>query len=353
MGSRLTERVVEQLAELLAIPAVVGYEGPLMRHLAARLEALGLTVRSGPGSVVGCGDDGGDLVLAAHADRHGLVCTGPGSFTYAAHVLPAIRGMPSAPRHAYAETICNQFGEEGVRAYDATTGQTVADGQVAHAAVCGIDDLGIKVPVDGLDGVRPATPIAFTGTLHRNGRRVTAQMDNVLGVAMALVMVEEGYQGTVVFTAEREVGGSWRYLYEQLLCQPDAPRLMLVLDTSPFTDAEAVDAGAVVLRWRDAQASFDTPTVKKLVEVAQGRNIPVVMKDRLIERLNGERRARGEAELDLGRTELGRLVRGSGGWANGATLQVPSVGYHTNTETVSTASIDNAMALLLASIAMA
>lgn len=351
MDTDVAERVLVKLQELVAIPSVVGYEGPLMRHLAAQLEGHGLKVTSRQGVVVGNGDRAGQVVVTAHADRHGLICTGPGQFTYAADVLPSIRGAATNHRHSFVETVCDRFEDEMVRAYDPRTGTTVGDGQVAHMAVCNIDDLGIEVPVRGLEHVATATPVAFDGRVGRNGHHVSAQLDNVLGVAMALVLVDMGFDGTVVFTAEEEIGGSWRYLNHELLQRTDAHRTLLVLDTSPFADSEAVDAGAIVLRWRDASARFDVPQVSRLIEIAQDHRIPVVVKDRLIERLNEERRAHGVPEEGLGRTELGRLVVGSAGWANGATLQVPTTAYHTNAETTSVEAIRNGMRVLMDAVA--
>lgn len=351
MDTDVAERVLARLEELVAIPSVVGYEGPLMRHLATQLEGRGLKVTTRPGVVVGGGDRAGRVVVTAHADRHGLICTGPGQFTYAADVLPSIRGIAAAHRHSFVETVCNRFEDETVRAYDPQTGNTVADGRVDHMAVCNIDDLGIEVPVRGLDRIGTATPVAFDGRVARNGLRVSAQLDNVLGVAMALVLVDMGFDGTVIFTAEEEIGGSWRYLNHELLQRTDAPETLLVLDTSPFADSEAVDAGAVVLRWRDATANFAVPVVSRLIAIAQARGVPVVVKDRLIERLNEERRALGVPEEGVGRTELGRLVVGSAGWANGATVQVPTTMYHTNAETTSLLAIGNVMRVLFDAVA--
>lgn len=50
--------------------------------------------------------------------------------------------------------------------------------------------------------------------------------------------------------------------------------------------------------------------------------------------------------LSLGRTELGRLVTASEGKINGTTLQIPTTGYHTASETATVASIHGALRLL-------
>jgi hypothetical protein len=65
-------------------------------------------------------------------------------------------------------------------------------------------------------------------------------------------------------------------------------------------------------------------------------------KDEWIERQN---LLRGKTS-SLGRTELGRLVAASGGQINGTTLQIPTTGYHTASETASLTSIAAAIGLL-------
>lgn len=50
--------------------------------------------------------------------------------------------------------------------------------------------------------------------------------------------------------------------------------------------------------------------------------------------------------LSLGRTELGRLVAATGGHLNGTTLQIPTTGYHTASETATLRSVGAALRLL-------
>lgn len=347
MDTVVAGRVVELVSELLAVPAVVGYEDPIQSHLGKWLTERGLDVQVRDGAVVGRGSDPDHAVIAAHSDRHGLVCTAPSTYTYAAHVLPALRGHGLGDRPPTPSGACAAFGDEVVQAYDAISGSTTAEGTIPHQSVCMVDDFGMSVPVAGMAPVTPATPLAFAPALQVGPDRITGQLDNVVGMAMTLLLVEQGFDGTVVFAPERLINASWRHLMHTLLERPGGRSTLLVVDTSVFGDAEAVDAGGVVLRWRDADAWFDVEMVKRLVGYAQRRDVPIVMKDRLSERLDEDRLRNGQTPEGMGHTELGRLVRASGGHFNGASLKVPLCDAHPHQQTTSLLAISNAMAVLV------
>jgi putative aminopeptidase FrvX len=114
---------------------------------------------------------------------------------------------------------------------------------------------------------------------------------------------------------------------------------LLVLDTSPYPDRETAEAQDVVLRHRDTHARFAARTVKRLERVCARRGISWTYKDDYIQQLNKERAANDEPERSIGSTELGRVIKASRGEVKGATLQVPTTGYHTPWETASLQSV--------------
>ena len=67
-------------------PAVVGAEHSFFRVLQRELEERGAKVTWYEGVLVAQGNDPMSLMFSAHIDRHGLVCTGPNEFQYAAFV---------------------------------------------------------------------------------------------------------------------------------------------------------------------------------------------------------------------------------------------------------------------------
>ena len=76
--------------------------------------------------------------------------------------------------------------------------------------------------------------------------------------------------------------------------------------------------------------------------MVSSRVIPYSYKDTWIENENATR----AKPMSLGRTELGRLVAATGGQINGTTLQIPTTGYHTASETASLSSVRAAIRLL-------
>ena len=88
----LTDNITE-LGEFLEIlqllirePSVVGSEDSFFRVLRRELEEVGVDINYYHGVLVAQGSHPHDLILSAHIDRHGLLCTGPNEFQYAAFI---------------------------------------------------------------------------------------------------------------------------------------------------------------------------------------------------------------------------------------------------------------------------
>ena len=84
--SPLPSGFIDILATLLREPSVVGAEHAFFRVLQRELEERGAKVTWYEGLLVAQGSRPESLMLSAHIDRHGLVCTGPDEFQYAAFV---------------------------------------------------------------------------------------------------------------------------------------------------------------------------------------------------------------------------------------------------------------------------
>ena len=87
--SPLPSGFIDILATLLREPSVVGAEHAFFRVLQRELEERGAKVTWYEGLLVAEGANPQSLMLSAHADRHGLICTGPNEFQYAASVAGA------------------------------------------------------------------------------------------------------------------------------------------------------------------------------------------------------------------------------------------------------------------------
>ncbi|MFG0262034.1 MAG: peptidase M42, partial [Novipirellula sp. JB048] len=171
---------------------------------------------------------------------------------------------------------------------------------------------------------------------------IAAQLDNVLSVAILIHLFRRGFQGTVLFTAGEEAGRSWRYALEWFLRQQWWTQRLIVLDTSPYPTSLAATAQEVVLRRRDASATFAAEMTRELQNRCESLGITYSFKDDYVAAINRTR----DKPLSFGRTELGRLAAATEGRINGTTLQIPTTSYHTASETASLRSIQAVLRLL-------
>ena len=80
---------LDLLTSLIRSPSVVGAEHSFFRVLQRELEERGARVTWYEGLLVAQGSRPDSTMFSAHIDRHGLVCTGPNEFQYAAFVAGA------------------------------------------------------------------------------------------------------------------------------------------------------------------------------------------------------------------------------------------------------------------------
>lgn len=320
---------------LVAEPAVVGCENAFLELVQRMLEDCGVRVERYLGLLVARGNDPSHLLLSAHVDRHGLICTGPGEYQYAAFLA---NGWDDSGSESVSEsllhTISERFLGRHVRAHSPFSGQEMGQGFVSEWRPNEFHD-NLIFSIDGLDVMPPGTAISFVDQATIRDGHISAQLDNVLGVAVIVFLFQRGFSGTALFAAEEEAGKSWRYALSWLMRQQRQERRMLVLDTSPYPSLEQVNAQDLVLRRKDAFARFNPQFSREIEAHCQGLGLSYSYKDRWIEQENLSR----TKPLSLGRTELGRLVAASAGHYNGTTLQIPTTGYHTVEETASLQSI--------------
>lgn len=333
---------LELLQQLVREPSVVGSEDSFFRVLSRELEELDIHVERHLGVLVARGSQPESLLLSAHIDRHGLLCTGPNEFQYAAFIA-ANRGEldgDSISEQTMA-TIANRFTGQRVQAHLPFTGTYLGQGTISNGYLCP-NRRNLIFEINGLDYLHPGTPVSFLDRLTATPTHISAQLDNVLSVAMIVHLFRLGFQGTALFTAQEEAGRSWRHALSWFQRERITSRRVLVLDTSPYPTAEAAGAQDLVLRRRDATAVFDPGFTAEIAGHCEHLGIPHTFKDAWIDQQNLTR----PKPMSLGRTELGRLVAATAGNISGTTLQVPTTGYHTANETASIASIDAALRLL-------
>ncbi len=350
------EGFLTTLQMLIREPSVVGTEDSFFRTVRRELEELGIYVAYYQGVLVARGSSPQQLILSAHIDRHGLLCTGPREFQYAAFIAGNRGEMTGeSVSEQMMSSIADRFTGQRVQAHLPYTGTYQGQGTITRSFVCP-QRRNLIFELDGLDYLQPGTPISFLDRLRLQDGYLSAQLDNVLSVAMLIHLFRHGFQGTALFTAEEEAGRSWRYALAWFQSQQLWTQRLLVLDTSPYPTRSAADAQQLVLRNKDANGLFAPELTRELAERCQTLGIRYSFKDEIVEALNASRRQsmpqeptlanQGLKPLSLGRTELGRLVAATQGKLNGSTLQIPTTGYHTTSETTSLHSVTAALRLL-------
>jgi len=341
------EQFIDLLKVLIRHPSVVGAEHSFFRVLQRELEERGAKVTWYEGLLVAQGTDPDSAAFSAHIDRHGLICTGPNEFQYAAFVAGHRSDLlGNSVSEKLMRRIVNRFQSVQVMAYEPWSGAYRGSGVITRAYVCEYRN-NLIFEVQGLEHLVAGTPVAFTDRLRISENRLIGQLDNVLTAAHLVHLFGNGFKGTAFFTAQEESGSSWRYLLEWFRRFNGATNRLVVVDTSPFPDMESAEKQNVVLRRRDANAEFNLQMSDWLEQMCQEESISYTFKDTFIENMNQEAVRTGTETQSMGSTELGRIIAASNGFVQGTTLQIPTTGYHTMDESASVASSEAFNRLLL------
>lgn len=337
------DEFIDILKPLVREPSVVGHEDAFFRILRRELEELDLNVQLYHGVLVAQGDRPHDLILSAHIDRHGLVCTGPNEFQYAAFIAGNQgENMGESVSAHMLQTIEDRFQGQRVQAHFPYTGTYLGQGTITHSYVCP-ERKNLIFEVDGLEFLQPGTPVAFLDRLQIEDGLMWAQLDNVVNAAMIIYLFRKGFRGTGLFTAQEESGRSWRYALAWFQRERLTTERLVVLDTSPYATREDADQQQITLRHKDANGVFSEAMTQELITRCQQLGLRYGFKDEYIATQNQKR----EKPYPLGRTELGRIITATDGTITGSTLQIPTTEYHTATETASLAAIAGMLKLLM------
>jgi putative aminopeptidase FrvX len=349
----LSEQFIDLLKALIRQPSVVGAEHAFFRVLQRELEERGAKVTWYEGLLVAQGDNPDGAMFSAHIDRHGLICTGPNEFQYAAFVAGHRSDLlGNSVSEKLMMKIVDRFQSVPVMAYEPWSGVYRGTGVITNAYVCEYRN-NLIFEVKGLEHLVAGTPVAFTDRLILNNGILSAQLDNVLTAAHLVHLFDLGFQGTAFFTAQEESGSSWRFLLEWFRRFNGATDQLIVLDTSPYPDRETAERQAVVLRRSDANAKFNPQTTHRVEQLCQSAGISYSFKDDYIGQQNQLAMKLGNEPQSLGSTELGRIIAASNGFVQGTTLQIPTTGYHTMQEssTATSSMAFNQLLLMLSGLA--
>ncbi|MCW8956504.1 MAG: peptidase M42 [Gammaproteobacteria bacterium] len=330
---------LELLTSLIRSPSVVGAEHSFLRILQRELEERGARVTWYEGVLVAQGNQPDSVMFSAHIDRHGLMCTGPNEFQYAAFVAGARSDLlGNSVDEQLMRKIVDRFQSESVYAYEPWSGAYRGRGIIDRAYICEYRN-NLIFELNGLEYLVAGTPVAFSDKLKVTEEALVGQLDNVITAAVLVYLFELGFQGTAFFTSQEEAGKSWRYLLEWFRRFGGSTNQLIVVDTSPYPSFETAKQQHLVLRNKDANAAFNVSLTEKLVLLCEQHGVSFQFKDQYVETMNADLIARGETPSSLGSTEMGRIISASNGLVDGTTLQIPTSGYHTLSESAPVASV--------------
>jgi len=342
----LNNEFIDLLKIVIRHPSVVGSEHSFFRVLQRELEERGAHVTWYEGLLVAQGAKPLSTMFSAHIDRHGLICTGPNEFQFAAFISANRTDLlNNSVSEELMTKITERFQSEPVFAYEPWSGVYRGSGIIKNSYICEFRN-NLIFEIDGLEDVVAGTPIAFKDSLKIGDGRLAGQLDNVLTAAALVHLFSLGFEGTAFFTAQEEAGKSWRYLLEWFRRFGGKTNRLFVVDTSPFPDIEAANKQLLVLREKDANADFNKESTKIIEELCQKNNLRYLYKDRYVEVDNERLISRGEKPRSLGSTELGRIIAASNGLVDGTTIQIPTTGYHTMEESAAVDSVEAFLKLL-------
>jgi putative aminopeptidase FrvX len=333
------ETVVLKTIEYLAVPSVVGHEQHFLRFLEEDFKNLGLSVKKHDGLLEISGAKPQSNIICAHVDRHGLISMGDGQYGYAAQYVR---------RHKYneeskyvdktLEAISARFDDEIVFAYNPETGEKMGEGIIKRCTPC-MEEGNSYFSVDGMEVVPKDIPLAYARSARSNGKLLKGQIDNVVSLGVIYVLFQNGYQGTALLSCEEEIGKSWIHITNWLQKQKIETKNLFILDTSPYRETDQVNNNMVVLRNRDKSGIFNADLTNKIKMRCAFLHLPFQVKDEYF-------MDKGLDIPDLGSTELGKIVLNSENRWSGATIQIPTIEYHTSYETTTRGCIESYYALL-------
>lgn len=333
------ETIAQKTIEYLSVPSVVGHEWYFLRYLEYDFEKLGLDVEMQGAAIEVSGKDPLSHIVTAHADRHGLISLGKGEYAYAAQYIKEIKyGENNETSIETLNQISKRFMNEDVFAYDPQDGTILDAGAIESCLPCMSNGDSIFW-VHGMTNQPVDIPVAYARTARTEGPYLKGQIDNAISLAVIHALFQNGFQGTALITTEEEIGYSWKHIAEWLEQNDIETNRLIVLDTSPFKDSEPVKDGQIIFRTRDKSGEFNKQLVEELTRLCKNMDFSYQIKDQKL-------LAGGSDIKDLGSTELGKLILQTDNRWTGATVQIPTLEYHTSNETTSALCIENFYAFL-------
>ncbi|MDA3855618.1 MAG: hypothetical protein PF569_05130, partial [Candidatus Woesearchaeota archaeon] len=150
------------------------------------------------------------------------------------------------------------------------------------------------------------------------------QIDNVISVAVLYYILKNfDFKQEIIFTTGEEIGVSYQNVLEYMKDKKEILDI-ITLDTSPYENFNNKKVGFLTLRKGDENGKFNIELVNQIEKILIENSVSINFKS-----------------SKKGITELGRMSSESNGKLNGATIQLPTMNYHTTYETSTMKSLEN------------
>jgi hypothetical protein len=322
MGRKMIEEFINEFIAFAKIPSVSLFEKPLYDYILKNFKFDNYEKILNDNYIAFIPKkNNSNTVISIHIDRLGIVYNG-NNFVYSNYYGYKLNGEKYKPSLSFGK----RFVGEEVIAYN-------LDGEVIDTGVvndCWVDDEDNELifEIEGIETnklLKP-TPIAYKNELIIRNDEIGGQIDNIISVVLAYFLLKENIGYTVLFTTQEEIGKSWQFIFNFL--EKQQINNIVIIDTTSIEGLSDFNSTDIVFRVSDDMAKYNDCIVNKFVELAKKKKLRFFLKS-----------ASPEGSKIKTITEVGRIIKQSNNRFSGASVQFPTIRYHTNHEAVKIESV--------------
>jgi len=207
-------------------------------------------------------------------------------------------------------------------------GEKIDEGEVTDCWIN--DDEELEFEIVGLNSneLHTPTPIPYKNNLMISDDELKGQIDNDISVALAYLLLNDGIDCPILFTTQEEIGKSWEFIYNFM--EKQKLNTLITIDTTDVEKLSNFDCTDIVFRTSDDLADFNNVIIKNFIDLSKRKKLRYYLKSRSPE----------QSKIKT-ITEVGHIIKESGKKFTGASIQFPTINYHTNHETVKIKSINS------------
>jgi len=358
------KEILEICDEFLSVPSTTGFEFPFLNYLNKKIKKIGYkTILKNKYLVVT--NSKAKNLFSSHIDRQGLTLNEGNKFEYSAFYEKKKLGSKFARElndesekellkefekdkltiHGdllriknnsgkyfnfqrsgnaiFFEKVALRYIRENISSYDKKTGKILNKFKTTRYDL-DLDKNEITFELNK-ETSKEDKVFMINSQISSDEFKFSAQIDNVISASVLFYLLKNtDFKDEIIFTTGEEYGNSWIDVVDYVNENGKFDLKLLVLDTSPYSNLEKYEKGFLTLRHGDENGGFDEKLVTQIKNILEKEKIPFDFKPSY-----------------LGKTELGRISTESCGKINGATIQIPTMNYHTSFETATIKSLEN------------